>query len=161
MRSNDSKRRSIGLLRPGLSVVEFVACLCALAGGLALGSLYLGVDLKAVAVSALEAAEDVDHQPAADSSERAGATDRDEVAGERHESSTPPSAPSDIPTSGTEPSEEGEQTVKTEEQQSELSDWLPSVKRRSSLTSAENREPTKRYWSDLDEAMRVEKANRT
>jgi hypothetical protein len=43
--------------RHGLSFVEFIGCLAAVAGGLVLGSLYFGVDVKEAAVGALEYAQ--------------------------------------------------------------------------------------------------------
>ncbi len=46
--------------RKGLSFVEFVGCLCALGGGVALGSFYLGVDMKTMCTTVLEQAEIVD-----------------------------------------------------------------------------------------------------
>ena len=46
--------------RKGLSFVEFVGCLIALGGGVALGSVYLGVDMKSLVTGILEQAEIVD-----------------------------------------------------------------------------------------------------
>lgn len=43
--------------RRGISAVELVGCLAALAGGLVLGSVYLGVDVQAMAVGVLEKAD--------------------------------------------------------------------------------------------------------
>ncbi|MCH7751809.1 MAG: hypothetical protein IH898_06600, partial [Planctomycetes bacterium] len=43
--------------RRGLSFVEFVGCLFALGGGVALGSFYLGVDVKTLFVGILEQAD--------------------------------------------------------------------------------------------------------
>jgi hypothetical protein len=43
--------------RHGLSFVEFIGCLAAVAGGLVLGSLYFGVDMKEAAFGALEYAQ--------------------------------------------------------------------------------------------------------
>jgi len=40
-----------------VSVVEFVGCLVALGGGIVIGSMYLGVDMRAVAVGVLEKAD--------------------------------------------------------------------------------------------------------
>ena len=41
----------------GVSVVEFIGCMAALGGGVALGSIYMGVDVKAVAVEVLQRAD--------------------------------------------------------------------------------------------------------
>jgi hypothetical protein len=46
--------------RSGLSFVEFIGCMFALSSGLAMGSVYLGVDLKTMCVGILEQAELVD-----------------------------------------------------------------------------------------------------
>ena len=45
------------LSRQGLSFVEFVGCLAALGGGMVIGSMYLGLDVKAMAVGVLEKAD--------------------------------------------------------------------------------------------------------
>ncbi|MGI9455785.1 MAG: hypothetical protein ACR2NU_04445, partial [Aeoliella sp.] len=54
MRRNGLKNRR------GLSFVEFVGCLIALGGGVALGSVYLGVDMKTMFIGILERADIVD-----------------------------------------------------------------------------------------------------
>lgn len=43
--------------RQGLSFVEFVGCLTALGGGIAIGAVYLGLDVKTMAVGVLEKAD--------------------------------------------------------------------------------------------------------
>lgn len=47
-------------LQHGLSILEFVAFLAALAGGVVLGSMYLGVDLQKVGVAALQRTQLID-----------------------------------------------------------------------------------------------------
>jgi len=42
------------LQRHGLSIVEFIGCLVALCGGVAMGSMYLGIDLQGIAFDALK-----------------------------------------------------------------------------------------------------------
>lgn len=64
-----SRRRS-GPPRRGVSLLEFLGCLSALAGGLILGSLYLGVDVKEMAFVVLEKAHVVEARPKP--SQRAG-----------------------------------------------------------------------------------------
>lgn len=54
--SHDAWRGAVSQSRRGTSLVEFVGCFAALVGGLALGSLYLGVDLKSYGLSALKSA---------------------------------------------------------------------------------------------------------
>lgn len=46
-----------GSTRRGLSFLEFVGCLVALVGGVALGAMYLGIDVAAMAVGAIEKSE--------------------------------------------------------------------------------------------------------
>ncbi len=49
--------------RRGMSILEFVGCFTALVGGVVLGSMYLGVDVKEMAYTALERAEVIDPRP--------------------------------------------------------------------------------------------------
>jgi hypothetical protein len=51
------------LLRRGLSVLEFVGCIMAVVGGIWLGAIYLGVDLRRVAHEALTDADLLDKVP--------------------------------------------------------------------------------------------------
>lgn len=53
-------RRDDSRLRRGLSFVEFVGCLVALGSGVALGSFYLGVDMKTLFIGVMEEAEIVE-----------------------------------------------------------------------------------------------------
>lgn len=46
--------------RPGMSVLEFVGCFSAMIGGVVLGSIYLGVNVKEMAYTALERAQVID-----------------------------------------------------------------------------------------------------
>ena len=59
----NSPRKAIARVRRnrrGLSFVEFVGCLLALASGVAIGSVYLGVDMKTLMVGILERADLID-----------------------------------------------------------------------------------------------------
>jgi hypothetical protein len=55
--------RRCSFARRGLSILEFLGCLSALAGGLVLGSMYLGVDVKEMAYCVLEQAQVVEPRP--------------------------------------------------------------------------------------------------
>ncbi len=59
MRSGRSRRQ-----RTGLTILEFLACTIALVGGAWLGALYLGVDVRRLAFSALNQAQLLDKVPA-------------------------------------------------------------------------------------------------
>ena len=52
-----SSTHSASALRRGVSALELVGCVAALAGGIVLGSMYLGVDVQAMAVGVLEKAD--------------------------------------------------------------------------------------------------------
>ncbi|HEY4232573.1 MAG TPA: hypothetical protein VGM76_04050 [Lacipirellulaceae bacterium] len=49
--------------RAGISILEFIGCLCALVGGAWLGALYLGVDVRHVAYVALKDSQLLDRVP--------------------------------------------------------------------------------------------------
>ncbi len=55
--------------RAGVSILEFLGCTSALIGGVVLGSMYLGVDMKEMAYVALERADLVEPRPAAEEGE--------------------------------------------------------------------------------------------
>src|SRR5262245_50951277 len=56
-------RPTVRSARQGLSILEFLACFSALTAGVVLGSLYLGVNVKEMALLALERAHIVDPRP--------------------------------------------------------------------------------------------------
>jgi hypothetical protein len=56
-------RRPRRAARRGMSILEFLACLTALAGGVVLGSFYLGVDVKEMAYVALEQVHVLEPRP--------------------------------------------------------------------------------------------------
>ncbi len=58
-----AESRSSRTLRNGLSVLEFIGCLMALVGGVWLGAVYLGVDVRHVAYVALAESEWMDKVP--------------------------------------------------------------------------------------------------
>jgi hypothetical protein len=49
--------------RAGISILEFFGCLCAVVGGAWLGAMYLGVDVRHVAYSALKESKLLDRVP--------------------------------------------------------------------------------------------------
>jgi hypothetical protein len=60
---NNNPRPSLGRHRAGLSVLEFVGCFIAVVGGMWLGAIYLGVDLRRVAHEALTDTELLENVP--------------------------------------------------------------------------------------------------
>jgi hypothetical protein len=60
-----SHQQAHAMPRRGVSILEFVGCMSAMIGGVFLGSMYLGVDVKEMAYSVLEQAHVVDPRPAA------------------------------------------------------------------------------------------------
>jgi hypothetical protein len=71
--SHDIRRQAACALRNGISFFEFVGCLAALSGGVAIGAMYLGVDVKRAAVTGLRQMGLVETttKPAAESAEPA------------------------------------------------------------------------------------------
>jgi hypothetical protein len=61
LRRATGRRQCTG--RAGISILEFVGCLCALVGGAWLGALYLGVDVRHVAYAALKDSQLLDRVP--------------------------------------------------------------------------------------------------
>src|SRR5215207_5543116 len=57
-------RRRFRRPRPGLTILELLACTIAVIGGAWLGALYLGVDVRHLAFSALSQAQLLDKMPA-------------------------------------------------------------------------------------------------
>lgn len=57
MSSSNHTRHPLAMHRNGLSILEFSSCIAAMFGGLAIGSNYLGVDMKTLVVGILEQAE--------------------------------------------------------------------------------------------------------
>jgi hypothetical protein len=133
-------------MRRGLSMLEFVACFGALTGGVILGSVYLGIDVKQAALVALERAQAVatvqprkpdatpDGPGAAPAAAGTSTADSAAAADEQAAASAlaelePPAAP-------------------------------PTLTESLSLTPAQREELTRAYWSALDAYMRAEATGR-
>ncbi len=137
----------------GISVVEFVGCLAALGGGIVLGSIYLGVDVKAMAIGILEKADI--NVPAALTDEQAEVTpSTDEAAPED----------ADAPTAG-EPTED---SLESTDEPSELSltdqdavEDLATSQAPTQLSEQDQRIATKQCWTALNAAMKSESSNRS
>lgn len=160
MRALPIDLQNIPSSRTGVSFVEFVGCLAALAGGVVLGSMYLGVDVKGMAVSVLERSQIVDtavldeqetpeQQAEATGEEQLNATEQPEASPETSpavESETEQSAPisEDLaPAVESEPTD----TVEASEEPVELSD-------------SEREAATHAYWKSLAECVQQEARGR-
>jgi len=124
--------------RHGGAVLEVFGCAVALAGGLILGSIYFGIDVKGVTVKALQHAELI--EPTAVPAEEPAAVSVDVHAAignaltENGQGPTLPAAPAKAP--------------------EDLADAL-------ALPAEQRRELTLAYWTALDECMKNELAGRT
>ncbi len=78
--------------RRGLSILEFFGCMTAMVGGALLGSLYLGVDVKALTYTALEKAQIIDPQPTPAAGDNADAATAKPETATPSETPTPPTS---------------------------------------------------------------------
>ncbi len=138
----------------GISVVEFVGCLAALGGGIVLGSIYLGVDVKAMAAGILEKA---------DISVPAVLTE-DEQA--EVKSSTDQASPEDAnapttgePISDSSDSTDGESDLSLTD--SDAAEHVAVSQEPTQLSDEEQRIATKQCWTALNAAMKSESSNRS
>lgn len=143
----NTKKQATFPLRRGLSFLEFVGCLVAMVGGVMLGSMYLGIDVKQMAIGVLVQAQVVDsgffkEQP--DTSEKLAAT---EVAVSDHEITEPAS-----PNVETVPAAVQPPVVATTEPTPTTDQ--PVAPRQP--TPQETRVATRAYWNTLTECMLVE-----
>ena len=137
----------------GISIVEFVGCLAALGGGVVLGSLYLGVDVKAMAVDLLEKADI--NVPVT-------------LASEDAESSAPESGVADTTDADQDSTVTiGAETALSANEDSDaadddsVEDSDPVAEAPQPLSEEEKLAATKLCWKSLSQAIRQEAANRT
>jgi hypothetical protein len=126
-------------LRRGLSFLEFIGCLSALAGGAVLGSMYLGVDVKETTIALLERAQVV-ASPAAPAPTPAAP-----VAPISADSTAAPAATAPLPSAPVLP-----QTATPATSQPTAA--IAAI----SLTPEERKTLTRAYWDALNECVRVE-----
>ena len=150
--------------RSALSFVEFVGCLCALSGGVVLGSFYLGVDMKTMCASLLEQAEVIspgffDTQSTADeeNAEQAEPTAEDAVEGEATNSEEV-AASSELGESSSDQESNTEQLA-TESADSDTEAVEETIE--PELSPAEKVAATKEFWKGLGQAIELEVARRT
>ena len=151
--------------RRGLSFVEFMGCLLALGGGVALGSVYLGVDMKTMFFGVLERAELVDpgffsSQAAAE--EEIAAEGENSVAAESSPESPPLDANSETATTKTSETASSQADDGTSAQRAQgESGTVDTELSEPELTEEEKQAATKRYWLGLTASMREEASQRS
>ncbi|MEM8944388.1 MAG: hypothetical protein AAGD11_04330 [Planctomycetota bacterium] len=137
----------------GISLVEFVGCMAALGGGVVLGSMYLGVDVKAAAVGLLEKADIEVPAMLADASSNDAPSSETE--------STPAEPNADVASAEGPSLTESDVAVDTDDapvdQNADVSAPRPTPP---VLSEAEQLVATKNCWLALSEAMKVESTNR-
>lgn len=144
MHSNASRKTS-----RGISVVEFVGCLAALGGGIVIGSIYLGVDVKAMAVGILEKADiDVPAALAEDATQTAPAQEAEASDG----------ATQQLVDGGVALAEEEEELSEAVPGNSESVGDQPEPRQ---LSEEEQIAATKNCWTALSAAMKEEANNRS
>ncbi len=132
--------------RSGLSFAEFAGCIAALGGGLALGSMYLGVDMRAMVVSVLRQADIVDP-------EVLGLSSDEEVLVVEEEIKVEPESKT-IAIEATNP---GDDAVVSESGTSDVDATEPLV----TMTDEERQLATRAYWDTLTKLIRAEVAGRS
>jgi hypothetical protein len=135
--------------RRGISLIEFLGCFIAVAGGVVIGSMYLGVDVQGTAITLLERAEVIEKPAAPAPTEIPAAPTLN--------SPTPPSAPSHkAATGGRAPAPESTTPPAAPAAQETLTEAI-------SFTPEERAALTRTYWESLNEQMQAEldhRANR-
>jgi hypothetical protein len=139
--------------RRGISFIEFLGCFIAVAGGVVLGSMYLGVDVQGTAITLLERAEVIE-KPAAPATEP----------------TTPiapaPSAPAPTPTTDwslKRPVQTGVQPAVLPHKAATGGRVEETLTEAISFTPEERAELTRAFWESLNEQMQAEldhRANR-
>ena len=149
----------------GLSFVEFLGCLAAVSGGVALGSMYLGVDVKTMAIGILEKAELIEPGQFGSGDENAPNDSKSDVKSSTKETLANETRPAEV---------ESEKTIeitKPEEFDGTATEHTPgnrndsdatvevgdpdvkyAVKQRASLT--------RQYWTKMDKINHQESKNR-
>ncbi|MBA3481050.1 MAG: hypothetical protein H0T51_04450 [Pirellulales bacterium] len=148
--------------RRGISFVEFLGCFIAVAGGVVLGSMYLGVDVQETAITLLERAEVIEKP------ETPGAAPATALAVNSVASATNPAAPpSTSDWSHKRPVQTGAQAAAAQPAvESPVTPAPPAPPAQVSLTDAisftheQRAELTRAYWEALNERMKAEVAHR-
>lgn len=144
--------------RRGLSFVEFVGCILALGSGVAIGSLYLGVDMKTLFVGILEKAELVDP------GFFGGKAVAQEVTRSR-EAAQPASSLAQATLSSSPAPVESIESITSEKLVASSSEptktMEPAGKSSTDTVTAEQLAATLAYWQGLSACIKAEKAHRS
>jgi hypothetical protein len=151
--------------RRGISFVEFLGCFIAVAGGVVIGSMYLGVDVQETAISLLERAEVIEKPVTPAAEPAAAAVAPTAVAIAPATTSTAPSGASDW--SLKRPVQmDAQAAAPLPAVESPVVPAAPVPPAQESLTDAisftpeQRAELTRAYWEALNERMRAEVAHR-
>ena len=134
----------------GLSILEFVGCLSALAGGVILGSIYFGVDVKGILTEVVRRA---DISPTAAPANSAPAPP---ALNSVPEPSTTLVAETTAPATADAPAAANDAPT-TKDQSTAGSSLAEAI----SLTEEQRRELTRAYWKALNESMQAEVDSRS
>jgi len=130
--------------RNGLSFFEFIGCLFALTGGVVLGAMYLGIDVKGIATSVLQQTKLIE-TPATDAAAVNGETASDEAAGSDQLTL---SAADSGETATVETTEDGATPTWQEALNNAVKDHMPPE-----LPIEEQVELTRGYWATVTDAL--------
>lgn len=161
---NDAGR--LGHSRKGLSFVEFAGCICALGGGVALGSFYLGVDMKTMCATVLEQAEIVEAGYFGDdTTEAAAAEENSELASdnaeEAHNGTTSAATATSDTTVASSESSTSDTAPANEDPNAFDEDLAQADAEETELTEEERFVATKKYWAGLVKCINQEVGERT
>lgn len=160
--------------RRGMSFFEIVGCLSAMVGGVVLGSMYLGVDVRSLALSAVRAARGASHssdavaaapQVAAQATE-AGATESTATATATKVAASPVAAVEQAETAPAAVTEAPLETTATPAPANPTADpakpaiATPALEDVIELTDEQQKVLTRAYWAALDEYMKEEVVHR-
>ena len=146
-----SKRHTARRIRRGLSILEFLGCFIAVAGGVVLGSMYLGVDVQEMAVGLLERAQVISPPAEPAPAPTIAATIPLAPVGTQP-IAQPVSAPGPAPIAAP-PTPQPTAPVAASTQQPAPTDVL-------SLTPEQREELTRDYWEAINECINSESSSR-
>jgi len=158
MQSNLIRDRRAPQSSRGVSFIEFVGCLAAMGGGLVLGSIYLGLDVKAMAVGILEKA-DIEVPAILSAGAPINEDSRaDETSTEQNSPTTSFETTTDEITTDNQigaPAPQPEKKAATDGE----SETATSVRKQ--LTDADRQHATRACWLALDQSVHAESTNRS
>ena len=160
--------------RRGMSFFEFVGCMSAMIGGVVLGSMYLGVDIKSTTISVLEHAQIMSSEPAVVEAvaDESGASAAASTPSSGAEAASDPALAAESATPQPAAVANGEQvsaiatpeTVEAEDEDEAEAEVAPAaaptLDELINLTDEQRKALTIAYWTALDQCMKDEIDNR-